>query len=154
MKQQGFTLIEVMITVVIIGIIMSVAIPNYRDYVTRSRIPEATAGLSDIRVRMEQFFQDNRAYPATCVVAPTLPAATTPPTQLQVPLGSAFDFSCATTATTFTVTAAGKNQMTGFGYTIDNFNGKASNFSGAALAGGWAVHAPNTCWATKKGGGC
>ena len=154
MKQRGFTLIEVMITVLIIGILASIAMPNYRDYVTRSRIPEATAGLSDVRVRMEQFFQDNRTYPASCVVAPTLPAATTPPTQLQLPLGESFGFSCATTPTTYTVTAAGINTMAGFAYTVDNFNGKASNFSGTASANGWTSHTPNTCWVSKKGGGC
>ncbi len=151
MKQQGFSLIELMIAVVIIGIISAVAIPNYRDYVTRSRVPEATSELGNLRVRMEQFFQDNHTYPTGgCVVAPTAATATT----LQVPLGDSFDFSCATTATTFTVTATGKNTMDGFQYTIDNFNGKASNFSGTASANGWTSHSPNTCWATKTGGKC
>lgn len=150
-QQQGFSLIELMIAIVIIGILASIAIPNYRDYVTRSRVPEATSELSNQRVRMEQFFQDNRIYPTGgCVVAPTAATATT----LQVPLGDSFDFSCVATATTFTVTATGKGAMSGFQYTIDNFNGKAANFSGAASADGWTSPSPNTCWATKKGGSC
>ena len=149
--QQGFSLIELMIAVVIIGIITTVAIPNYQDYVTRSRVPEATAALGDLRVRMEQYYQDNRAYPTGCVVAPTAPGAT----QLQLPLGQNFNFTCgAPTATTYTVQAAGKVSMVGFQYTVDQFNGKTSAFTGAAATNGWTVHIPNNCWATKKGGYC
>ena len=149
-QQQGFSLMELMIAVVIVGILAAIAIPNYSDYVTRSRIPEATAELSNLRVRMEQFFQDNRSYPTGCVVAPTAASAT----QLQVPAGDSFNFTCATTATTFTVTAAGKGTMAGFTYTIDNFNGKTSAFTGTGSSAGWTAHSPNTCWATKKGGAC
>ncbi len=151
MKQQGFSLIELMIAVVIVGIISAVAIPNYRDYVTRSRVPEATAGLGDLRVRMEQFFQDNRTYPVGGCV--TTPAAATA-TQLQLAAGQNFTFTCASTATTFTATATGTGSMAGFAYTVDQFNGRATTFSGAAAAGGWTSHSPNSCWVTKKGGHC
>ena len=149
MKQQnGFSLIELMITIVIIGILASIAIPNYSDYVTRSRIPEATAGLGDIRVRMEQFFQDRRSYPTGGCIT-TAPAATD--LKLQVSAGDKFSFSCTATATTYTVTATGAGPMAGFVYTIDQFNSRTTTITSVA---GWSAHSPNNCWVTKKGGYC
>ena len=59
----GFTLIEVMITVAVVAILAAVAMPQYFDYVTRSRLVEAKTNLVDMRTRLEQFFLDNRAYP-------------------------------------------------------------------------------------------
>jgi type IV pilus assembly protein PilE len=147
-QQQGFSLIELMVTIVIVSILASIAIPNYRDYVTRSRIPEATAGLGDIRVRMEQFFQDNRTYPTGGC------ATTATATKLGVPVGDAFDFTCVADATTYTITATGKVSMTGFKYTLDQFNARTSTLSGAGASVGWTAHSPNNCWVTKKGGGC
>ena len=49
--QKGFSLIELMIVVAIIGVLAAIAMPNYNQYVTRSRITEGVAGLSDARVR-------------------------------------------------------------------------------------------------------
>lgn len=150
-QQQGFSLIELMIAVVIISILTAIAVPSYQDYVMRSRVPEATSGMADIRVRMEQFFQDNRSYPTGgCVVAPSAPSAT----QLGVPAGSSFDFACAATANTFSVTATGKNSMSGFSYTLDQQNNRTTTFSGIAASKGWTSASPNNCWVTRKGGKC
>jgi type IV pilus assembly protein PilE len=149
-KQQGFTLIEIMIVVAIVAVLAAIALPNYRDYVTRSRTVEATSGLADARVKMEQFFQDNRSYPATCVIAPTAPTATS--VQLQ-PLQN-FTLSCALAATTYTVSATGTNAMVGFTYTIDQSNTKTSAFSGSGASSGWTAASPNTCWVIRKGALC
>ena len=57
----------------------AIAIPNYNDYLTRSRITEAVSTLSDAKVRLEQYFQDNRFYnndgtaSTTCGI-PAIPA--------------------------------------------------------------------------------
>ncbi|MBQ4833059.1 type IV pilin protein [Pseudoalteromonas sp. MMG010] len=61
-KYQGFTLLELMITVAIIGILASVALPNYTEYVKRASRAEAAAYLLDAANKEEQFFVDNREY--------------------------------------------------------------------------------------------
>ena len=61
-SNSGFTLIEVMITVAIVAILAAIAVPSYNEYVQRARITEATSNLSDMRNKMEQYFQDNRTW--------------------------------------------------------------------------------------------
>lgn len=136
--QNGFTLIELMIVVAIVGILAAIVVPSYRDYLTRGRIPDATSNLSTKRVQMEQFYQDNRTY--VSATACTADSTTS----------KYFDISCsgAATSTTFTLQAVGKGAMAGFTYTIDQNNAKASTIT----ASGWTGN--TTCWVTKKGGAC
>lgn len=147
-RTKGFTLIELMIVVAIIGILSAIAIPAYTDYVTRAKIPEATSNLADLRVKMEQYYLDNRTYPTVgCVVYPAVPLAT----QLQVPAAGNFAFSCgAPTAIAYTLTATGVagTSMSGFTYTVNQTNDKATT----AVPTGWTSNA--ACWVTKKGGEC
>lgn len=136
-QSKGFTLIEVMIVVAIIGILASIALPNYSDYVLRGRAAEATSKLADLRVKMEQSFQDNRFY--TC------------PTAAELASGAQyFGYGCATAgapAMTYTLTATGAaaKGMTGFSFTINENNDKTSTFAG---------HSGPNCWLTSKGGSC
>ncbi len=92
-RVRGFTLIEMLITVAIVAILAAVALPSYIDYVTRSKIVEATSGLSDMRVRLEQYFLDNRQYPTACVASAAGPA---PASKIYLPASiKYFTFSCA-----------------------------------------------------------
>lgn len=65
--QQGFTLIELMLVVAIVGIVVAIAWPNYQEYLTRSKRAEAQAYLMDLAQRQQQFMLDARRY--TNVVA-------------------------------------------------------------------------------------
>jgi len=140
--QKGFTLVELMIVVAIIGILASVAMPAYNGYVLRSKLTEAITELAAMRVKLEQYYQDNRTYAGACAAGTVAP----------LPSGTRyFTYTCPTlTASAFTATATGIDaQGTGdFVYTIDQNNAKATT----GVPSGWTTS--GTCWVTKKGGAC
>jgi type IV pilus assembly protein PilE len=59
---SGFTLIEVLIVVAILGILMSIAVPAYNEYVRRAHRAAAQQFLLDVAQRQEQYLLDNRQY--------------------------------------------------------------------------------------------
>ncbi|MFC4307624.1 type IV pilin protein [Steroidobacter flavus] len=61
-SQQGFTLIELMITVVIVAILATVALPSYRQYVIRANRAAAKEAMMDIANRQQQFLLAHRGY--------------------------------------------------------------------------------------------
>lgn len=136
----GFSLIELMIGVAVVGIISAVALPNYSNYVMRGKIPDATSQLALRQVQMENYFQDNRTY----VGAPTCTADTT--------TSKFYDFTCspASTATTFTILATGKDTMYGFAFSVNQTGAKTT----VSVPSGWTAPSPNNCWVQRSEGTC
>ncbi len=68
--QQGFTLIELMIVVAIIGILAAVALPAYQDYTKRAKLSEVVLAASSVRTNISEYVSTNSALPpSTYVVA-------------------------------------------------------------------------------------
>lgn len=146
-KASGFTLIELMITIVVVAILAAIAVPSYIQYIQRGKISEAVSNLSGARLQLEKYYADNRMYGTggTCGVA--------------MPSGANaryFTIACvsgnanAIGDQTYTVTATGVGGVTGFKYTINESNVRTSTFTSPVT--GW--NNSTTCWVTKKGESC
>jgi type IV pilus assembly protein PilE len=116
----GFTLIEVMIVVAIIGILAMIGIPSYERYIIRSNRAVAKQFMLSVASKQEQYLLDARQY-ATTVSALGL----TPPTEISTRYTFGFA-ACAAPCTTYTLTATAIGSQTSDGnLTIDNLGSKS-----------------------------
>lgn len=127
-KSKGFTLIELMIVVAVIGILSAIAFPSYQQYVQQTRRADAQAALMELAHHMERYYTANGKYTDA-----TLPFSQSPRDG-----GAAmYNLSLTETASAYTLSAEPTNGMSGDScgtLTLDNLGRKGS---GGAVA---------TCW--------
>jgi type IV pilus assembly protein PilE len=112
-NQAGFTLIELMIVVAILGILAAIAIPAYDGYVKKSRAKSAGADLAALALNMENAYQKSLQYPTTTTTTSQQTEAAMPawrPSQNN----AFFEYQIkAASSNSYTLAAVGKGSLTG-----------------------------------------
>ena len=130
--------------VAMVAILTTVAMPSYSSYMQRSKISEAVTNLSDMRMKLEQFFQDNRTYVGACAAGTVAP----------LPDASAakyFTYACTgLTANSYQIVATGNPTagMANFAYSVNQANSRTT----VSAPSGWT--AATNCWTMKRDGSC
>lgn len=77
-RQQGFTLIELMVTIAILAILAAIAYPSYETYIQRARMDNARAAMTDVIHQMERNYTARNSFCATAASTPAAACASSP----------------------------------------------------------------------------
>lgn len=126
-RRLGFTLIEVMITLAIVAILTSIALPSYTSYVQKQKIRSAQTDLAALVLQMENFYQQQLAYPAVT----TDTASTQTKFSGWVPAQTTFTYVIQTVSgSTYTLKATGSGNLSSCVLTITDANVRAATSCG------------------------
>lgn len=128
--KRGFTLVELMITTAIIGILAAIAYPSYTQYVLRANRADAVAILTESAQYMERYYTTNTSYEAATVLSAVSPRGAT-----GARIKYNITFSVAPTATVYTLRA-------------ERANGQANDSCGTLTLSQTGAQTPTTagCW--------
>ena len=151
-RHRGFTLIELMITVAIIGVLLAVALPSYQEQVAKGKRTSAKAVTLQAQQWMERFYSENYRYDKN-IADVVVTDSTLFPAQFSTapPAGdgaAAYTISLAVTSRTYTVTAAPLGNMSADkcgSYRITH-TGRKSVSGYTVAAGANALEAARSCW--------
>ncbi len=128
-SHRGFTLVELLITIVVVGILVSIAYPSYTNHLRKSRRAEAQRVLMDIALRQQQILLDTKAYAADLAGS----GASVPPSVTPFYDFTVVGTNTTGTAPTFTATATPRGTQ-------------VADTCGTLTVNQASARAPTNCW--------